>query len=125
MNSQDTDADVNLDLESMSKDEVDSYSKSTLSILSVFVSTPSFELILLYSCLHFAADLSVEQVESSSLEKKEKLDALKGGDKDNAIGERFRGIRDASNSDGSVFSEAEKNARATCGLNVPGERSCY
>ncbi|XP_032686113.1 ropporin-1-like protein isoform X2 [Odontomachus brunneus] len=93
INSQDTDADVNLDLESMSKDEVDSYSKT---------------------------DLSMEPIESSSLEKEEKLDVLIGGDcvdKDNAIGERFCGTKDASNSDGSIFSETEK---AVCRLNVPG-----
>ncbi|XP_014476164.1 PREDICTED: ropporin-1-like protein isoform X2 [Dinoponera quadriceps] len=97
MNSQDdTDADVNLDLESMSKDEVNSYSKT---------------------------DPSTEPVESSSLEREEKLDALIGGDrvaKDTAIGERFCGTKDVSNSDGSVVSGAEKDKRTAGRLNVPG-----
>lgn len=78
----------------------------------------------MYSYLPSAADLSIEPIESSSLEREEKLDALIGGDrvsKDNAIGERFCGTKDASNSDRSVFSGTEK---AACRLNVPGKRSC-
>ncbi|XP_019696098.2 ropporin-1-like protein isoform X2 [Harpegnathos saltator] len=93
VNSQDTDADVNL--ESMSKDEVDSYSKT---------------------------DLSTEPMGSSSLDREEKLGASIGRDragKSTTSGGRFCGTKDASNSDGSVFSGTENDARTMCRLNVP------
>ncbi|EFN86606.1 Ropporin-1-like protein [Harpegnathos saltator] len=96
VNSQDTDADVNL--ESMSKDEVDSYSKT---------------------------DLSTEPMGSSSLDREEKLGASIGRDragKSTTSGGRFCGTKDASNSDGSVFSGTESDARTMCRLNVPGAR---
>ncbi|EFN81063.1 hypothetical protein EAI_05810 [Harpegnathos saltator] len=80
VNSQDIDANINL--ESMSKDEVDSYAKRLV------------------------------------LKEEEKLNASIGWDRAGAgksatSGGRFCGTKDASNSDGSVFSETENDARTT------------
>lgn len=73
------------------------------------------------------ADLSTEPIESSSLEREEKLNAFIDEDrmgKDKEIGERFCGTKDTSNSDGSIFSGAnEKDTRGSCRLNVPGKQS--
>ncbi|XP_025153476.1 uncharacterized protein LOC109504115 isoform X1 [Harpegnathos saltator] len=89
----------------MSKDEVDSYAKT---------------------------DLSTEPMENSSLDREEKLNASIGWDRAGAgksatSGGRFCGTKDASNSDGSVFSETENDARTTYCLTYkagkPGKRS--
>ncbi|XP_012221041.1 ropporin-1-like [Linepithema humile] len=94
--SQDTDVDVNLDSELISKDEID------LSKI----------------------DLSMEVTVSSSYEKEiisreEEKENKECTNKDCTIGEKFCGVKDA-NSDGSAFAEVEKDTKTVCCRNVPG-----
>lgn len=93
--SQDTDVDVNLDSELISKDEID-LSKT---------------------------DLSMEVTASSSYEKeiirREEKGSIECTNEESAIGEKFCGVKDA-NSDGSAFSEVEKDAKTVRCPYVPG-----
>ncbi|KYN06633.1 Ropporin-1-like protein [Cyphomyrmex costatus] len=107
INSQDTDADINLDSELISKDEVD-LSKT---------------------------DLSTELIENSSLEREitnegkgdksltdQKNDSSIGkdsADNNDTISKKFYGVKDANK---SLSSGVEKDAKITCYPNVPGPR---
>ncbi|XP_011166595.2 ropporin-1-like protein isoform X1 [Solenopsis invicta] len=96
INSQDTDVDINLDSELISKDEVD-LSKT---------------------------DLSMEPMENSSLERettnyKESESLSQKDDSKNTIGKKFCGVKD-SNSDGSLSSGVKKHMKIMCCPNVPG-----
>jgi len=124
-NSQDTDV-VNLNLELISKDEIDS-SKSMSAVFSVFT---FFDFILIvFLCL---ADLSTDLIESISFEKdihheeKGEESSISRGDtslsrdctnKGDTIDERSRGVKDA-NSDENTFSERDTNVIHH--PNVPG-----
>ncbi|XP_029172404.1 ropporin-1-like protein [Nylanderia fulva] len=101
INSQDTDADVNLDSELMSKDEIVS-SKTDLSTEPMANSSSERE-------------LTNEEKEDEFLANKRK-DA-KNKDRTNA--KKFCGTDDV-NSDESLFFEAEKEREVTCRLNIPG-----
>lgn len=109
MNSQDTDVDVNLDSELISKDEIAS-SKTDLSTEPMANSSFERELI------------NYEEKETESLVNRKNDDSI-GNDcaknKDATIDKKFCGTNDA-NSDGSLFLETEKDGEITCHLNVPG-----
>ncbi|EFN75029.1 Ropporin-1-like protein [Camponotus floridanus] len=108
INSQDTDMDINLDSELISKDEIVS-SKTDLSIEPM--ANSSFEKEL---------DNEEKETDISLASRRDNFisnDCSKS--KNNTIDKKFCGI-DNVNSDGSLVFEIEKDGEITCHLNVPG-----
>ncbi|KYM75945.1 Ropporin-1-like protein [Atta colombica] len=108
VNSQDTDVDINLDSELISKDEID-LSKTDLS--TELIENSSFEREI--TNYEEKGDKSLtNQKDDSSIDKN-------STDNNDMINKKFCGVKDA-NSDRSLSSGVEKDAKITCFPNVPG-----